>query len=74
MISNVILVVTIAITINHFVLSEIVKDILKNCQFMSCQRDYVIIKQGDMGDWSVDNYFFLTMIYPTMHVSLSRCF
>lgn len=31
--------------------SEIVKDILKNCQFMSCPKDYVIIKQGDMGDW-----------------------
>ncbi|XP_052798418.1 uncharacterized protein LOC128230299 isoform X2 [Mya arenaria] len=30
--------------------AEIVKDILKNCKFMTCRRDYVIIKQGDMGD------------------------
>ncbi|KAL4225729.1 hypothetical protein ACF0H5_016418 [Mactra antiquata] len=30
--------------------AEIVKDILKNCQFMKCMKDHVIIKQGDKGD------------------------
>ncbi|XP_053384694.1 uncharacterized protein LOC123536331 [Mercenaria mercenaria] len=30
--------------------AEIVKDILKNCQFMTCKRDFVIIKQGEQGD------------------------
>lgn len=30
--------------------SEIVKDILKNCQFMTCNRDHVIITQGEKGD------------------------
>ncbi|XP_060602621.1 uncharacterized protein LOC132755719 isoform X2 [Ruditapes philippinarum] len=30
--------------------AEIVKDILKNCQFMKCKKDFVIIKQGDKGD------------------------
>ena len=33
------------------IISEIVKDIVKNCQFMTCKRDHVIIKQGDKGDW-----------------------
>lgn len=30
--------------------TEIVKDIVKNCQFMTCKRDHVVIKQGDKGD------------------------
>ncbi len=34
-----------------FLFEEIVSDIIKNCSFESHQRDDVIIKQGDVGDW-----------------------
>ncbi|XP_046364131.2 uncharacterized protein LOC124140546 isoform X2 [Haliotis rufescens] len=30
--------------------TEILLDIVKNCEFSTCQRDHVIIRQGDKGD------------------------
>jgi hypothetical protein len=32
-------------------ISEIIQDLIKNCEFTTVERDFVIIKQGDKGDW-----------------------
>lgn len=31
--------------------SEIIHDLIKNCSFTTVDRDFVVIKQGDKGDW-----------------------
>lgn len=33
--------------------TEILFDVIKNVAFLSCQRDDVLIREGDQGDWYV---------------------
>lgn len=36
---------------NVFIISEYLKDIIRNCGQVTFNKDDIIIKQGDQGDW-----------------------
>jgi hypothetical protein len=36
---------------SDFLFKDVVKDLIKNCQYESKKRDDLIISQGDIGDW-----------------------
>lgn len=36
---------------NMFYFSEIITDIVKNCEFETDEKDDIIIKQGEKGEW-----------------------
>ncbi|ESP05077.1 hypothetical protein LOTGIDRAFT_227784 [Lottia gigantea] len=47
--------------------SEVLKDIIKNCEFTSCQRDSVIIRQGEKGDC----FFIILTGTVSIHINTS---
>ena len=47
---DIIVIIVVIIIIMTVTVSDILKDLIKNCKFETKQRDDIIIKQGEVGD------------------------
>lgn len=55
---------------NVFIISEYLKDIIRNCGQVTFNKDDIIIKQGDQGDWY--EMFSIWITPPTRCVPLLK--
>lgn len=55
---------------NVLIISEYLKDIIRNCGQVTFNKDDIIIKQGDQGDWYEMFSIWITPTHPNFYYQL----